>query len=191
MSVSIEELREKLVEQAKKKAEEIIREAEKKAGEITAAAEAEWLEKSRKEKERIINEAKTKARIIISEARRKARIKLTGAKNTVINEVYDEAWNRISNRQGFDVYLSLKNLLKEALSYVDEPDTVLVPGRDHDIISRVLKDEGLELKIQATDITGGILLIDKYGNIVDNSYDTRFKRSKEVLLPIISRILWG
>ncbi len=191
MSISIEELREKLLEQAKKKAEEIIREAEKKAGEITAAAEAEWLEKSRKERERIISEAETKARIIISEARRKARIKITEAKNTVVNEVYGEAWNRISNRQGFDVYLSLKNLLEEALSYIDNPDTVLVSEKDRDIIGRVLKDKGLDLKIQTAGVTGGLLVSDNYGNIVDNSYDTRFRRSREVLLPIISRILWG
>jgi SH3-like domain-containing protein len=64
---SIEELRRKMIEDARKRAEDIIREAETKAQEIIEKGEKEWLEKTRVEKERIMADAERKAAITIYE----------------------------------------------------------------------------------------------------------------------------
>ncbi len=191
MTVSIDELRERLLEQARKKAEEIIKEAEKRAEEIIAQAEAEWMEKSRRERERILSEARMRGRIIVSEAKRKARIEVTKAKYEVLEDIFNEAWKRISSREGYDVEKSLRSLLDEALMFLESPKELRVSEIDVETAEKITAEKGLSVEIVKANITGGLILVDESGNRVDNSYDTRFKRSRETLLPTISSILWG
>jgi vacuolar-type H+-ATPase subunit E/Vma4 len=190
---SIEELRRKMIEDARKRAEDIIREAETKAQEIIEKGEKEWLEKTRVEKERIMADAERKAAITISEARRKARLIIVEKKNELIEQIYNDAWMKIKNREGFDVEKSLRNLLKESLIYIEEPKIIIVNTTDENTMHRILEEKHIEnIKVQgSTSVTGGLIVVSVKDERVDNTYDTRFKRAKDVLRPVIAGILWG
>jgi len=191
MSTTIEELRKKLIEQAKREAERIIEEAKKKAEKIIEEAEKDWLEKSRKEKERIIANAETRARIIVSEAKRRARMRTVEAKNDVLKKVFDYAWRAIKERKGIDVNASLRNLLKEALNYVNDVQHIYVSGQDIEIMKRIIASSNLDAEVAEKNIIGGLIAESEKGELIDNSYETRFSRAKQLLVPEIARILWG
>ncbi len=190
---SIDELREKMIAEARRKAEEIVRDAEEKAEEIVKKAEEEWSKKCSLKREEIISIMEAKARIIVSEARRKARIIISSKKYEVLEKVFNDAWNIIRERRGFSIEESLGNLLRESLQYIEEPETVYVNPVDTDAMAKILVENNLEgVKIVKDDgITGGLILVSKGGERIDNSYDTRFQRAKQVLAPMIAKILWG
>ncbi len=189
---TINDLREKLIEDARKKAEEIIHEAKKKAEEIIREAEKEYEKKAEKTREKILEEARINAQIIISDARRKSRLMISEAKYEVIRKVFEEAWQDIIDRKNIDIETSLKNLLLESLEFVEKPDYVEVNEKDKEIINKLLIENNISAEIRENNlIAGGIIISTKAGEKVDNSYNTRFERAKSVLLPIISKILWG
>ncbi len=189
---TINDLREKLMEDARKRAEEIIREAEKKAEEIIREAEKEYEKKAEKTREKILEEARINAQIIISDARRKSRLMISEAKYEIIRKVFEEAWQDIINRKNIDIETSLKNLLLESLEFIEKPDYVEVNEKDKEIINKILIENNISAEIRENNqIAGGLITGTKAGEKVDNSYDTRFERAKSVLLPLISKILWG
>jgi V/A-type H+-transporting ATPase subunit E len=192
-TVNIEELREKLLEDAKKKAEKIIADAKAEAEKIIRNAEKEWREKAEKEREKIIRNARLEAQKIISEAHRQARIIISSAKHEIVKTVFSEAEKRLRERRGIDIKSSLKNLLEEALEYIEEPAEIIINSRDRDIINEILSEKRLKnVRIIINDrIIGGLVLVSRDGKKVDNTYDTRLKRAKTVLLTEITRILWG
>ena len=189
---SINDLREKLIEEARKKAEEIIKEAEKKAEEIIKEAEKEYETKAIKTREKILEEARINAQIIISDARRKYRLMISEAKYEVLKKIFDEAWKDIINRRNVNIQTSLKNLLRESLEYVEKPDYVEVNEKDKEIISDILMENKIDAEIKVNNsIVGGLIIGTMAGEKVDNSYNTRYERAKTVLLPIIAKMLWG
>ena len=190
---NIAELREKLLEEARKKAEEIIAKAREEAKRIVEEAERKWREKAKREKEKIINNARLKAQIIVSEARRRARILLVDAKNKAIEGLYNEVLERLKRREGFDHKLSIKNLLREALEYIPTPSRIRVNPSDRDALLEVLREIGLtNVKVvEDTSIIGGVIVESAEGEVVDNSYNARFNRAKTVLTPMITKKLWG
>jgi V/A-type H+-transporting ATPase subunit E len=191
--MNIEELRKKLLEDARRKAEKIIASAKAEAEKIIEKAEKEWRRKAEKEREKIIEKAKLEAQRTISEARRQARLIISSAKNKAVESVFLEAEKRLKERIGFNVKTSLKNLLDEALEYIEEPAEIIINPRDRDIVSEIISEKGLRnVKIITNDkIIGGLILVSSDGKKVDNSYDTRLERAKIVLLTEIIKILWG
>ncbi len=193
MSSSIEELKEKLIEEARARAREILRKAEEEARRIVEDAEKKWREMAEKEKTRIVEEAKTKAQTILSEAKRQARIVLSNAKNELLNQIFSEVENTIRERRGIDIESSLRNLLEEALIYIEKPSKVIAHPRDREIIERLLREKGLtniEI-VESNDISGGLILESLDGKRVDNSYDTRLERARTTLAPLVNKELWG
>ncbi|MET1159933.1 MAG: V-type ATP synthase subunit E family protein [Thermoprotei archaeon] len=190
---NFEELREKVINDAKKKAEEIIRRAEEEAKRIIEEAEKEWFRKAEKKKIEIINNTKRKAQITISEARTKARIIISRAKYEVIEQILSEVLKAIENRNGFDAKHSLERLLDEALQFIDKPKRVIVNPRDSGIIKEVLSERGLtDIEVaESSEIIGGIVVEDENGRRVDNSYNARLERAKTSLIPIITKELWS
>ncbi len=189
---TINDLREKLMEDARKKAEEIIRDAEKKAKEIIREAEKEYEKKAKETREKILEEARINAQIIVSDARRKSRLMISEAKYEIIRKVFEEAWQDIIDRKNIDIETSLKNLLLESLEFIEKPDYVEVNEKDKEIINKLLIENNIGAEIRENNlIAGGLIIGTKAGEKVDNSYNTRFERAKSALLPVISKMLWG
>ncbi len=192
-TVNIEELREKLLEDARKKAEKIIANARAEAEKIIRDAEEKWRKRAEKEREKIISSARLEAQKIVSEAHRQAKIIISNAKNKVIENVFSEAEKRLRERIGIDVKTSLKNLLEEALEYIEKPAKIIVNPKDRDVINEILSEKGLDnIQLIIDDkVIGGLILVSIDGKKVDNTYNTRLERARTVLLTEVSRILWG
>ncbi len=191
MTTTIEELRKKLLEQARSEAEKIINDAKCRAEKIIEEAEKDWLEKSRIEKEKVFAAAEAKARIIVSEAKRKARMKIVETKNDLLKEIFDSAWNIIKERRDINVDASLRNLLNEALNYIHDIQRIYVSDKDIEIMKQIISTNNIDAEVTTKDIVGGLIAESRKGEIVDNSYETRFNRAKQLLIPEIARILWG
>lgn len=182
----------KIVEEAKRKADELIKEAEKTAEAIIRDAEEKWRVKAEAERNRILREARMQASAIIAEARKTSSFIIGKAKAEIIENVYEKAYEII--REGkYDVESSLRNLLKEALNYVEEPLKVIVREDQIDLAKRILRElgyNGVEVE-GSNDIIGGVILVSREGIIVDNRVETRLKQSRDRLLNIIARVLLG
>lgn len=194
MSVrEINELKEKLLEDARRKMEEIIKEAEREAKRIIEEAEKKWREKAEREREKILSTARMDAQRIISEARIKYRIIISQAKAEVINKIFEEAKMRLINRRGFDVEKSLRMLLDEALYFIENPSRIIVNPQDYGIIEKILREKGLKNVeiVKSNELIGGLILESSDGKRVDNSYNTRLERARNAILTNINAILWG
>ncbi len=193
-TTGLDELRNKIIEDARKEAERIIREAEKKANEIIREAERKFRERVRREKEKIIQNAEIQAHIVLSDARRQARIIVSKAKYELIEEVFNKAREVINERKGFDIYQSIEKLLKETYEYIEpnEIAKIIVNEKDLDIANRVARSQNLKADILINNsILGGVIVETKDGKVVNNSYDVRLERAKTTLVPVLARILWS
>jgi len=184
--------RARIIEEAKKKASEILREAEKTAELILVEAEKKWRERAEAERKRILREAEVRASAIIAEAKRASSFIVGRAKAEVIEEVYRRAREVIESGK-YDVEASLRNLLREALSYVKKPVKVVV-RRDHvDLVRKILVELGLgDVEVEGSDnILGGVVLVSEEGTVVDNRLETRLDQSRGRLLNVIAKVLLG
>lgn len=190
---SIEDFRNKMLENAKRRAEEIIRSGEEEARKIVEEAESKWRRMFEEERSKIINEARRRAELILSEARRRARLILTQAKQELMNEIFTTAYSRIKSRSGVDVKKSLENLLNEALMFVETPSKIIVNPRDKGIMEDLIKSMMLSnVTIETSEeVDGGLILVSKEGEVVDNTYRTRLTRAYESIVPIIVKKTWG
>ena len=195
-AASIESLRKAVLEEARRKAEEILSNARAEAERIIREAEEEWRRRVEEERRRIIRDAQARAQVIISEAEREARLIVSRKKKEIVDRVFDEAWERIRRGIGYSREESLRNLLKEAASYIPpsaEHVKIIVSGRDVETARR-LAGEIIRIShsVEPSDqITGGVLIEGSDGTVVDNTYDNRFKRSRESLVSDVARLLWG
>ncbi len=187
------------MEEARRKANEILEAAKKEAEKIVRAAEEEWRRRAEQERQRILAEARARAQVIISEAGREARLMVSRKKNELVEKAFSEAWSRIVKGIGYDRRKSLKRLLEEALAYVPpgtKEITIKISPADAAIIDEALRELGRNLDYQYTiekdeSIAGGVIIVCSDGTVIDNSYNTRFTRSKETIVDQVSRVLWG
>ncbi len=179
---------EKIIEDAKKRASEIIAEAHSKAAQITSNAEKEWLEKLESKRRELLEKARRESEIILSEARRRAKLVVASARSRVIEEAFKEAEKSLA---GIDRWKSIEALLKEALSYATKPVRIYVSPRDGWLVEEIARALGLSnvVVVESDDIDGGIIVEDENGVRIDSTYRTRMKRSMEVLVREVAKIL--
>lgn len=182
----------KIIEEAEKKAKEIIENARKEAEAIVNEAEKKWREKAETERRRIISEAEKEASYILMEARRIANILVSRTKLEVINNIFERA-KEIFEKDKYDVKTSLRNLLNEALSYVDKPTKIIVNNKHVEIAKEVLRElgyENVELE-SSSNLLGGVVVISASGVIVDNSIKIRLEQARGRVINKLAKILWG
>jgi len=186
------EARERILEEAKKKAELIIREAEKEAEVIVREAEEEWRRRALEEENRILEEAKREAALKISEARRLSRLKISQEMSLIIEELFKEAEKELDHLDPSEIEKSLENLLTESLKYVEKPRKIYVSEKDVESMRRILSKLGLgNVEVAPVNIKGGLILESESGILVDNSYESRLKLARRALIPLIRKSLWG
>ncbi|MCX8199084.1 MAG: V-type ATP synthase subunit E family protein [Sulfolobales archaeon] len=179
---------EKVIEDAKKRASETIAEANSKAAQIISNAEKEWLKKLESKRHELLEKARRESEIMLSEARRRAKLIIIDARNKAIEEAFKEAEKDLAN---IDKRKSIAALLKEALSYATKPVKIYASPRDGELIEEVARVLGLNdvVIVKSDDIDGGVVVEDESGVKIDNTYRTRMKRSMEVLVKEVAKVL--
>lgn len=193
---SINELRERVLEEARKKAKEIIEDAKEKAHKIIEAAEIEWRNRFNETKKKIIEEYNRRFSTIVSEAKIRHTLIISKAKNDVIETVFNKAVEELKKRN-YDVRKSLEKLLEEAIMYLPKETkhiTIIVNPKDKPLISDIAQailGNKLNYEIKTSNsIIGGLVIETPEEIKIDNSYETRLSRAREVLVNKIAEILW-
>ncbi|MEM0506729.1 MAG: V-type ATP synthase subunit E [Thermosphaera sp.] len=186
------EARNRLIEEARRRANSIIEEAEREAESIIRKAEEEWERNALELKNRILEEARQQASLRISEAQTVSRLRISQELSSIIEELFQQADKELENPPASVIEQSLENLLLESLKYVDKPRKIRVAKRDVEIMKDVARRHNLnDIEIIPEDIKGGLILESETGIIIDNTYESRLAVARRVLVPIIRKKIWA
>ena len=200
MSESLEKLRNRILSDARLKADDIIREANEKADQIRREAR----EKAEREASELLARAEAEAeavrRSIISSRIRANRLKLLEERNKIVQNVLSDVEQRLSTIAATgSIEDVVKRLVTEAVDAV---------GSDHPIVKiGFSKASNNKFNLQADAIPkggsivyddklaeelGGVVVSDPQGNIAyRNTFRARLDRLDRELLTLISSTIFG
>ena len=200
MSESFQKLQNRILSDARVKAEDIIKEAEQKAAQIMEEAKAQ----AEKEAERILSKAQLEAealrRSILSSKTRANRLKLLEEKNRIVQSVLlsleDKLTNIASDSRFED---ALKRFVSEAIDAIGVEQTVVRVGfrdiskKQVDFVGEFLpKGIKLLLEPQPVDTLGGVVASNPEGRVVyNNSFKARLDRLDSQLLALVSSTIFN
>jgi len=197
--MGIDALREGILSKAREKANEIVRNAELRAKELLASASREYEEKVREEVERRYKALRSDYGKAYSDEVFKLNMELLALKNEILNDVRRAVIERLKNVDRGVRRQSLKNLLKESLSYEAfkefEKLVVHVTSTYLELIKEILVEEGLEkvVEVKALDdkYLGGLIVECYDGSLyVDNTYLTRVERGLNIIVGKLHRTVF-
>ena len=184
----VQNLTDRIINDAKSVAQNNIEQAEKEAGEIMKAAESDAIQK----KNQMIQKAKEQAvetkKRMIAVAGLEARKKKLEAKQKMIGKAFSKALEKLNSMEGDSYYKTLGNMIVNSINRGDESillsdkDKAKIPSDFIDAINKKLVQKGLkgEVKIasEKTDIMGGFIL--KSGGIeINDSFESLMRMNKE------------
>ncbi|AEC51749.1 V-type ATP synthase subunit E [Pyrococcus sp. NA2] len=177
-----------ILNEARKEAEKIKEEAKRKA-----ESRAEW----------IIRRAKTQAELekqrIIANARLEIRRKRLAVQEEIISKVLEEVRKRLENMSEDEYFESVKALLKEAVSELNErkvrvmsnEKTLSLIGARIEEIKAELGDVSIELG-EVIKTIGGVVVETEDGRIrIDNTFEARMERLEGEIRSTIAKVLFG
>ncbi len=188
--MSLENLREKVLEKARAKAEKIINDAKEQASKIVNEAKKEYLRKSEEVRNRelmeLINEYSHKLTMKSMEL----NIELLKVKNQIIEDLMESVKMRLKEVSEDLRKKSLTKLLNEALTEginINEVVVKVLP-KDVDLLRKVLNEESNKaLVIKKIDVLpefylGGVIVESVDGTFaLDNTYLTRLEKLSTIL----------
>ena len=199
MSESFEKLQNRILSDAKVKAEDIIREAEEKARQTLEQAKTQ----AQKEADEILSRAKLDAealrRRILSSRIRANRLRILDEKNRIVQQVMQSVENALADITADERFPdTLKRFVTEAVEAVgaDEPIVRIgfrgISKNQMDAVGKsVSKGTKLVIDEQALDGLGGVVASDPEGKIVyNNSFKARLDRLDSQLLTLISSTIF-
>ena len=200
MSESLEKLQNRILSDAKVKAEDVLREAEEKARQTLERAKTQ----ARKEADEIVSRANLEAeglkRRILSSRVRANRLRVLEEKNRIVQQVIQSVEDKLANIVTDDRFQdTLKRFVLEAVEAVGVEQPVVrigfrdVSKRETDAIgSSVSKGAKLVFEEKPIDGLGGVVASDVDGKIVyNNSFKARLDRLDSQLLTLISSTIFG
>lgn len=195
----IENIKEKILEDANKNAEEVRKKAQSEAISINK----ESMKKAEKKKEEIISSAKKDAEIVkqrlISNAQLEGKKEKYNSKQDLVNEAFDKALielcdlpNKKYEKTLIDVILQIAETGKEEI-LLNVKDRKRVSGKFIEDLNKALKSKGLEgntvLSKKTAEIKGGAVL--KSGDIeINGSFESLLRMKKEFIEPEVHNILF-
>jgi len=200
MSESLEKLQNRLLSDAKHKAEETIKEAQAKSQQILEEAR----QRAQREFEEIIAEANVEAesirRSILSSKVRVNRLRILEEKNRIVQDIIhsvEDQLSSISKSEQFEE--TAQRFVTEAVKAVDTDQPVVRIGfrdmskRNLDGVSKVLPKGGkLVIDEKPIDDLGGVVATDPEGRVVfNNTFKSRLERLDNQLLTLISSTVFG
>jgi vacuolar-type H+-ATPase subunit E/Vma4 len=200
MSESLDKLQNRILADAKIKADEIIRDAEAKAEQILSEAR----QMSQKEADDIRAKAKLEAdavrRSILSSKIRANRLKVLGEKNRIVQDVVrtvEDRLSRIASSSQFEA--AAQHFVAEAVKGVDSDQPVIRFGfkdaskKSMDGVSKMVpKGSKVLFEDKPIDGLGGVVASDAEGRVIfNNSFKSRLERLDSQLLTLISATIFG
>jgi len=200
MSESLEKLQNRILSDARLKAEETIKEAQAKAQQILEEARR----RAQKESEEIIAKAKVEAesvrRSILSSKVRVNRLRILGEKNRIVQDIIHTVEDQLSSIARTDQFENTaQRFVAEAVKAVESDQPIVRIGfkdatkKNFDGISRVLPKGGkLVLDEKPIDDFGGVIATDPEGRVVfNNTFKSRLERLDNQLLTLIASTVFS
>ena len=199
MSESFEKLQNRILSDAKVKAEDIIREAEEKARQTLEQAKTRALKEADETLSRARLDAEALRRRILSSRIRANRLRILDEKNRIVQQVMqsvEDALADVATDERFPD--TLKRFVTEAIEAVgaDEPIVRIgfrgISKNQMDAVGKsVSKGTKLVIDEQALDGLGGVVASDPEGKILyNNSFKARLDRLDSQLLTLISSTIF-
>jgi len=200
MSESLGKLQNRILSDAKHKADETIREAQAKSQQILEEAR----QRAQRESEDIIAKANVEAesirRSILSSKVRVNRLRILDEKNRIVEDIIhsvEDQLSSISKSEEFEV--TAQRFVAEAVKAVDSDQPVVrigfrdVSKRSLDGVSKLLPKGGkLVIDEKPIDDLGGVVATDPEGKVVfNNTFKSRLERLDNQLLTLISSTVFG
>ncbi len=200
MPESLEKLQNRILSDAKLKAEEIIKEAQAKAQQILEEAR----QRAQKESDEIITKANLEAesirRSILSSKVRVNRLRILDEKNQIVQDIIHSVENQLSSIARSEQFENTaQRFVEEAVKAVDSDQPIVRVGfrdatkKNLDGISKVLPKGGkLVVDDKPIDDFGGVVASDPEGKVVfNNTFKSRLERLDNQLLTLISSTVFG
>ena len=200
MSESLEKLQNRILSDAKNKAEETIKDAQAKSQQILEEAR----QRAQREFEDIIAKANVEAesirRSILSSKVRVNRLRILEEKNRIVEDIIHSVEDRLSSISKSEQFEeTAQRFVTEAVKAVDTDQPVVRIGfrdmskRNLDAVSKVLPKGGkLVIDEKPIDDLGGVVATDPEGKVVfNNTFKSRLERLDNQLLTLISSTVFG
>jgi len=200
VSESLDKLHNRILSDAKLKADETIREAQAKADQTIAEAR----QRAQKEADELLAKAKLEAeavrRSILSSKVRVNRLRILDEKNRIVQEVLGAVEEKLSNIAKSSRFgETAQRFVAEAVKAVDSDQPVVRLGfkgsskQNLDSVSKVLpKGSKLVFEENPIDGLGGVIASDAEGRIIfNNSFRSRLERLDSQLLTLIASTIFG
>ncbi|MBO0888921.1 V-type ATP synthase subunit E [Candidatus Bathyarchaeota archaeon] len=200
MSESLDKLQNRILSDAKLKADDIIREAQTKAEQILSEAR----QKAEKESDEIAAKSRLEAeairRSILSSKVRANRLKILDEKNRIVQDIVktvEERLSSIAESKNFDE--TAERFVSQAVKAVDSNQPVIRLGfkdatKKHlDAVSKSApKGSKVVFEDEPIDELGGVIASDEEGRVIfNNSFRSRLERLDSQLLAMISSTIFG
>ena len=200
MSEPLEKLQNRILSDARLKAEETIKEAQAKAQQILEEARR----RAQKESEDIITKAKVEAesvrRSILSSKVRVNRLRILDEKNRIVQDIIHTVEDQLSSIARTDQFENTaQRFVAEAVKAVESDQPIVRVGfkdatkKNLDGMSRVLPKGGkLVIDEKPIDDFGGVIATDPGGRVVfNNTFKSRLERLDNQLLTLIASTVFS
>jgi vacuolar-type H+-ATPase subunit E/Vma4 len=200
MPESLEKLQNRILSDARLKAEEIIKDTQTKAQHILEEAK----QRAQRESEEIIAKANVEAenirRSILSAKVRVNRLRVLDEKNRIVQEIIRSVEDQLSSIAKSNHFEdTAQRFVTEAVKAVDSDQPIVTVGfkdatkKNLDGISRVLPKGGkLVVDEKPIDVFGGVVATDPEGKVVfNNTFKSRLERLDNQLLTLISSTVFS
>jgi len=200
MSESLEKLQNRILSDAKHKADETIKDSQAKSQQILEEAK----QRAQREFEDIIAKANVEAesirRSILSSKVRVNRLRILEEKNRIVEDIIHAVEDRLSSISKSEQFEeTAQRFVTEAVKAVDTDQPVVrigfrdVSKRSLDGVSKVLPKGGkLVIDEKPIDELGGVVATDPEGKVVfNNTFKSRLERLDNRLLTLISSTVFG
>jgi len=200
VSESLDKLHNRILSDAKLKADETIREAQAKADQTIAEAR----QRAQREADELLAKAKLEAeavrRNILSSKVRANRLRILDEKNRIVQEVLGAVEEKLSNIAKSSRFVeTAQRFVAEAVKAVDSDQPVVRLGfkgsskQNLDNVSKVLpKGSKLVFEEDPVDGLGGVVASDAEGRVTfNNSFRSRLERLDSQLLTLIASTIFG
>ena len=148
-----------------------------------------------KEKEKIDKFIEEKKQSAFSEIELEFKLKELKAKDELIEAIFKEVEEELSNIEKEDLEISFKNLILQGCQNLNAKRIILRVNKDSEkILSQIVKDlkaQGIEvINIEFQNILGGVIIFsENKERLFNNSFEERLNRFKEELKVEILEIL--
>ena len=200
MSESLEKLQNRILSDAKHKADETVKDAQAKAQQILEEAR----QRAHKESEEMIAKANVEAeairRSVLSSKVRVNRLKILDEKNRIVQDIIHTVEDQLSSIAKSEQFENTaQRFVTEAVKAVDSDQPIVRIGfrdmskKNLDGVSKLLPKGGkLVIDEKPIDNLGGVVATDPEGKVVfNNTFKSRLERLDNQLLTLISSTVFG